>query len=121
MATSEYDGFYGAAQARQVAMGQASGTNVVLTEINALQIAVNTAASGGALEYITVGTTTMTNATTSTDYFNAWNDPYTYDNAVHKLARENMNFVINYFTRLGYSITRNRNGTDSYFNWKIIW
>jgi hypothetical protein len=144
VALAEYDGFYGASRARQIAMGQSSGTNVVLTEINALQIAIDTAASGGTLEYITVGTTAMTNSTvvntltttctvggvttttvvnvlSSDDYFNAWNDPYTYDTSVSRIARENMNYVINYFSRMGYSITRNRNGTDNYFNWKIKW
>ena len=58
---TNYDGFYDASTARKIAMGQSSGNNVVLDEINTLQTAINTAASGGALEYVTNGDTTMTN------------------------------------------------------------
>jgi len=139
-----YDGFYSAATARQIAIGQASGNNVVLTEINTLQAAIDTAAGSGALEYKTTGGTTMTNSTvvsttttacttngittttttnviSSEDYFNAWNDPYTYGTSVHKAARVKMDYVINYFSRLGYSITRNRNGTSNNFDWTIAW
>ena len=46
----DFDGFYDAAKARQIAMGQASGNNQILTEINLLQAAVDTAASAGNLE-----------------------------------------------------------------------
>ena len=139
-----YDGFYDASRARQIAMGQASGNNVVLAEINALQTAINTAASGGALEYVTAGDTTMTNSTvvststttctvgtttttttvnvlSSEDYFNAWNDPYTYDTSISRIARENMNYVISYFSKLGYAVSRNRDGITNHFNWTIKW
>jgi len=117
-------GFYDAARARQIAMGLASGSNLLLAEINTLQTQVDAAASSGSLE-VTVGTsssaTVSTAMTVSADYFNAWNNPYVYDTATHKLARETMNFVVNYFSRLGYAIKRSREGVTNNFNWKITW
>lgn len=114
----EFDGFYGAARARQIAMGQASGQNTILAEVNALQTGIDSAASGGTLALVVSGTTTMTS---STDYFNAWNDPFNFDDAPDKLRRQEMQYVINYFSRLGYSVKRVRNGTTSFFDWQIEW
>lgn len=111
------DGFYGASRARQIALGQASGGNTILIEINQLQLLVDTAASGGGLE-IVVSTTPMA---ASTDYFNAFNDPFNNDTAADKLYREAMNIVISYFSQLGYSITRKRVGVTNLFEWKLQW
>lgn len=113
----EYDGFYGASRARQIALGQSAGANEILVEINQLQLLVDAAASGGNLD-VTVSTTPMS---LSTDFFEAWNDPYNNDTGSDKLRRLAMNHVINYFTRLGYSVRRTRNGTTSTFSWLIEW
>lgn len=117
-ALSEYDGFFDAARARQIAMGQSSGNSDVLSEINTLQGLVNTAASGGNLETTVTAATTMTN---STAFFNAWNDPYNNDTGSDKLNRAKMDLVINYFSRLGYMIRRARVGTTNQFEWNIRW
>lgn len=113
----EYDGFYGAARARQIALGQASGTNDILVEINQIQELIDTAASGGNLE-ITVTATPMA---ANTAFFESWNDPYSNDTAADKLNREKMNYVINYFSRLGYSVKRQRVGITNFFQWIIGW
>jgi len=114
----EFDGFYDAARARQIAMGQSAGANTILSEINTLQANIDTAAVGGNITLIVSNTTTMTS---STDYFNAWNDPFAYDAGADKLRRLEMQHVINYFSRLGYSIQRTRNGVNDRFDWNIEW
>lgn len=114
----EYDGFYGAAQARRIAMGQAAGNSDVLNEINALQNLIDTAAATSNLEVIVTGVTTMTS---STSFFGSFNDPFNNDTATDKLNRAKMNEVINYFSRIGYVIKRNRVGTTDFFEWKISW
>jgi len=115
--TNMKDGFYGASKARQIALGQASGGNTILLEVNQLQQLVDTAASGGGLEVL-ISSTPMT---TSTAYFNAFNDPFNNDTAADKLYREAMNIVISYFSQLGYSITRKRVGVTNFFEWKLQW
>jgi len=115
---SEYDGFVDAARARQIAMGQASGNTDVLLEINDLQKLIVAAASSGNLEIVVTGSTTMTN---STPFFNSWNDPYNNDTASDTLNRAKMDFVINYFSRMGYVIGRARVGITDFFEWKIRW
>lgn len=114
----EYDGFYGAARARQIAMGQASGNSDVLTEINAIQGLIDSAAASSNLEVVVSGATTMTN---SQSFFDSWNDPFNNDTATDKLNRAKMNAVINYFSRIGYVIKRGRVGTTSLFEWTIQW
>lgn len=112
------DGFYDAKTARDIATGGAAAATVVLTEINALQVAVNTAASTSHLETLVINSTTMTR---SADYYNAWNDPQTYNDDAANLARARMDKVINYFTRIGYRIKREREGVNNRFQWKIKW
>jgi 3-deoxy-D-manno-octulosonic acid (KDO) 8-phosphate synthase len=112
------DGFYDAKTARDIATGGAAAATVVLTEINALQIAVNSAAAGGALEILVVNSTTMTQGAV---YYEAWNDPQTYNSDAHNMARARMDKVINYFTRIGYSIKREREGVANRIQWKIKW
>lgn len=113
-----FDGFYDAARARQIALGQASATNDILLEINAIQVSINSAAGSGTLVTTVSGNTTMTN---SSDFFNSWNDPFNFDEPQDKLRREAMQQVINYFTRLGYTIKRKRVGTSSLFEWSVVW
>lgn len=114
----EYDGFYDAARARQIAMGQSSGNSDVLTEINDLQGLVDSAAASGTLETIVAGITTMTS---SASFFDSWNDPYNNDTPVDQLNRVKMNYVVNYFSRMGYTIRRNRIGLSNTFEWRIKW
>jgi len=113
----EYDGFYGASRARLIALGQSAGANDILVEINQLQLLVDNAAVTGNLD-VTVSTTPMT---TNTLFFDSWNDPYNNDTGADKLRRIAMNHVINYFTRLGYSVRRTRVGTTNFFQWLIEW
>jgi len=137
------DGFYHASKARDIAVGQASGTNNVLYEINALQVAIDNAASAGQLS-VSVGVTDGESVMTSYDdyagvgtssYYDAWADLH---NAIQSnpgsestLRRANieMDRVIAYFTRLGYGISRVRGGTvppttvgtDNRIQWMIKW
>lgn len=111
-------GFYGAAQARQIAMGASSGPREVLTEINALRTAIDEAAHSSNL---TVEVSENTPMTDSEAFFNTWSDPYHFDEASDRLNRAKMAEVIKYFSRLGYRITRERNGLDSTFKWVITW
>jgi len=112
------DGFYDAKTARDIATGGAAAATVVLTEINALQVAVNSAAAGSALRTLVVNTTTMTQRSV---YYDAWNDPQTYNDDASNLARARMDRVVNYFTRLGYSIKREREGVANRIQWNIKW
>jgi len=124
MISNVIDGFFDAATARNIAMGQMAGNNLLLTEINTIQVAINTVAAGGNLQAIVgpkVGATASSAMGVSADYFNGWNDPYSYDTPAHKIARANMTAVINYFTKLGYAITRSREGITTTFNWLIEW
>lgn len=123
MTTLKNEGFYDAPAARRLAMSAMSvggpGWNSdVLTEVNSLQISVEFAATGGNLEVIITDSTTMTQ---SPDYFNAWNDPANYDSDLDRLRRSNMNAVINYFSRLGFVVKRDRSGILNQFDWKISW
>ena len=115
---THYDGFYDAAQARLIAMGQASGNSDVLTEVNAIQAAIDTAAASSNLEAVISGTTTMTS---SASFFASWNDPYNNETSTDRLNRAKMNHVVNYFTRLGYGVKRTRVGTTDAFSWTISW
>ncbi len=121
------DHFYDAKTAREIAIGaRASAHSIVLVEINALQLAIDNAVVTNVLRVEVVNSTDIT-SNVGVDYFTAWNeiastDPNSalYDpNAAP--ARERMNRVINYFTRLGYTIKREREGTTNRFKWVIIW
>ena len=132
------DGFYHASRARDIAVGNGSGNTTVLTEINTLQVLINAAAIAQELE-ITVGSstvpptpTTMTsfddyNGAGTSSHFDAWNnldlsiksDPA--NESTLRRAQVEMDRVIAYFTRLGYSIKREQNGIANEINWKIKW
>ena len=112
------DGFYDSKTARQIASSsRATSGNVVLSEISQVKTEIDAAASGNALR-VRITDTTMT---TSSVYYNAWQDPRTYNDDPRNLARENMNRVINYLSRLGYMVMRERNGSLNLFLWKIFW
>lgn len=126
------DGFYDAKTAREVAVGdKASSGGVVLREINALQIAVDNAVAANGLE-VEVGTGLAGGASDMStnvgiDYYTAWAEPASIDTASSlydpnaPLARERMNKVIQYFTRLGFAIQRQRNGLLPEFKWVVRW
>lgn len=135
------DGFYHASRARDIAVGNGSGNTNVLLEINALQVAVDQAALAGELS-VTVGETPETPMTTQDDYagpntdshFDAWFDLFSAEKLNPGLASNlrraaiEMDRVIAYFTRLGYSIERVRGGTsgtvigtDNRIQWIIKW
>ena len=120
-----FDGFYDAGTARNISAGNAGGNGDVLAEINTLQVQVNTDALAGNLQI---------NPQTSPDvsgitgvfgadpvFFDAWNEPNANDEDIHRIAREKMDRVIRYFTRIGYTIKRVRDGVTSTFKWQILW
>lgn len=113
-----YDGFYDARVAREIALGSTGNGGVVLGEINTLQVLIDNAAGSSRLE---IEVTDDTEMTENTLYYQAWVDPQTYNSDAHNLARARMNKVINYFTRLGYQIKREQDGTSNFIKWKIKW
>lgn len=125
-----YSDFYNAQDARLIAIGQRSGGNDILTEVNILQIAVDQAAAAGNLTVNVLSTTTLTfNGVTLTGspmtldtddvFFKAWSDPATYQTSPYMVAREKMDTVVGYFSRLGFSIKRFRDGVSNKFYWAI--
>lgn len=111
------DGFYHASRARDIAVGGGAANSVVLSEINALQVAIDSAARAGELEASVGVTSGETIMTTEKVYFDAWFDLFSAikldpgaSSALRAAAIE-MDRVIAYFTRLGYSIERARGGT----------
>lgn len=118
-----YDGFYDARTARASAVGANTTDSDVLTEINVLQIAVNTAVIAGSLR-VEVDAASTSPMTTSDLYYNALTDLDNPDNAIadtYKVARVKMDKVINYFSRLGYTISRNLDAGTTRMAWEIKW
>ncbi len=119
------DGFYDARTAREIAFGGGSGNLVILTEINAIRLAIATAAAEGDL------TCTITNATTMTQYdtYNGSGTSSYYDafmalnadNDTVKKSKAQMNVVMSYFVRLGYTLNREKDGNNTRINWVIKW
>ena len=126
------DGFYHAGRARDIAIGNGAANTNVLTEINALQVEVDTAAKALDLQTEVDGTTVMTtadnyNGVGTSSHYDAWND---LDQAVKldpskeselRRAQAEMERVIAYFTRLGYTISREQAGVANLIKWKIRW
>jgi len=124
------DGFYHADRARDVAIGNGAGSGNVLTEINALQVAVDENAKNGllVLDSEEAGLTTV--MTTEEIYYTVWSD---YQDALRHAAdateeseimsaKVEMDRVIAYFTRRGYTITRDRkSGNPQQIKWIIKW
>lgn len=128
------DGFYHAGRARDIAIGNGSANTNVLTEINALQVDVDGAAKGGALEIYIEGTTIMTTfddyaGVDTSSHYDAWDDiDFHYKNASNeseknalRRAQIEMDRVIAYFTRLGYTITREKVDSENRIQWYIRW
>jgi hypothetical protein len=116
--TANFTDFYEASQARDIARGGGSALGVILTEINAIKILIDTNAPTGALSTTIINSTTMTS---SSVYYNAWNDPVFYTDDASVLARSRMDAVIRYFTSLGYRVQRQREATQNRFEWIFSW
>lgn len=128
-----YD-FTTATKAREIAITGGKGVDPVLTEINILRNSIIQWYSDGELEI-----DPATNASdiagiqgsmgTNPLYFEAWNDPFAnrsagtsvYSETEINKARYQMAEVINYFTRLGYDVTRARDGINDAFYWQVKW
>lgn len=116
--TINFTDFYDASQAREIARGGGAPLGAVLTEINAIKLAIDTAVPSGGLSVTIVGSTVMTN---STPYYNAWNDVLTYTDDASVLDRLRMDAVVRYFSALGYRVQRQRTGTTNFFQWLVSW
>lgn len=115
---TNFSDFYDAQQARDISQGGGAPLGAVLSEINAIKTSIDTDAPTGALSVTITGTTTMTS---STVYFNSWNDPAAYSDDTSTLARMRMDAVIRYFSALGYRVQRFRVAVTNYFQWVISW
>lgn len=128
-----YD-FTTATKAREIAITGGKGIDPVLTEINTLRNAIIEWYSSGELEIdpsTGASDTAGIQGTMGTNalYFEAWNDPFAnrsdgtsvYTQTEVERARYQMNEVINYFTRLGYDVSRARDGINDGFYWQIRW
>lgn len=129
MATN-FANFYTAQDARQIAIGQRSSSNDILTEINILELAIDQGAAAGELvvpfhynSTLTFDTVTITGSPMTVDagnvYYNAFADPNTYYTSQYLVANEKMNQVISYFSTLGFSIKRYRDGVLNQFYWSL--
>lgn len=116
--STNFTDFYDANQARDIALGGGSALGVVLTEINYIKGQIDSTAAASGLSVTIAGTTTMTS---SSVYFNAWNDPTTYSDDAATLDRMRMDAVIRYFSALGYRVQRMRVATTNFFQWVISW
>jgi hypothetical protein len=110
--------FYDANQARDISLGGGAPLGVVLTEINYIKEQIDTTAPTGGLSATIAGATDMT---TSTSYFNAWNDPVAYSDDTSTLNRMRMDSVIRFFSALGFRVQRQRVGTTDFFQWVVSW
>ena len=127
------DGFYHASRARDIAAGNGSANTNVLTEINALQETIDTEAKAKNLKVEVEGTTVMTTADDyagvgTSSHYDAWFDLdqniklNPAEESTLKLAQIEMDRVIAYFTRLGYSIRREQaTGGGNLLKWVINW
>lgn len=126
------DGFYHASRARDIAVGNGSGNTNALTEINFLQVDIDTQAKAGDLQTEVTGVTVMTTADNydgvgTSSHYDAWADlsgrikaAPTKESELRRAAIE-MERVIAYFTRLGYTIRREQDGTNNILKWAIRW
>lgn len=126
------DGFYHASRARDIAAGNGAANTNVLTEINALQVDIDAACKARDLSVEVAGTTVMTTADDyagagTSSHYDAWNNldqaissNPTEESAI-RLAQIEMDRVIAYFTRLGYSIRREQDGFLNVIKWVVKW
>lgn len=112
--------FYTAIEARQ----QAALRGAVITELHLVESGVSAAIEAGALE-ATIGPASspavVTGLTNSSTAYEAYTDPAQYDTDAHRVTRLQMDAVIGHFSRLGYTVTRERHLETSTFNWIIRW
>jgi hypothetical protein len=113
--------FYNASQARQFAIGR----QTALDEIYAIQREIETRVQAGALAAVvgpgTSPTPIVTTMTSSSAYYNSWNDPSNNNTSDDIARRARMDSVIAHFNKLGYTITREQHASTSTFNWDIRW
>lgn len=117
------DGFYDARTAREIAFGGGSANLLILEEINDVRLAIATAAASGDLSVVISASTTMTNyddydGSNTSSFYDAFAGMNLTNDEVKK-AREQMNVVMSYFVRLGYTIQRAREGSNNRMNWII--
>lgn len=126
------DGFYPASRARDIAAGNGAANSIVLQEINALQVAIDSAAKAGKLR-IEIGdtegnSTVMTNVVSGDVFREAFagtQDSFesAFPSESYFATRLQMDRVIGYFTRQGYQIKREDQlgNSPTTFNWIIRW
>ncbi len=110
--------FYDASQARCIAQGGASALGDILEEINYIKQQIDLTAPNEGLSVTVTGATPMTS---SSDYFNAWNDANAYVDDTSVLCRSRMDAVVRYFSALGYRVQRNRVDVTNFFEWHVSW
>jgi hypothetical protein len=112
--------FYSAKEAAALS----NNRNEVLAEINRIESAIMTAASGGSREAkIGPGASpaVVEGFSNSATHYVAYSDPLNNDEDVHKVARAQMNEVIADFSRKGYTVRREQEGGTNQFNWIVKW
>ena len=125
------DGFVSASRARDIAAGNGAANSTVLEEINDLQKAIMDEAKISGLS-LQVGvsqtiTTTMSTSEAFREAFLAQLSDEQFETQFpgqeQQLLVVQMERVIGYFTRLGYSVKRkdNPSGTPPTFDWVIKW
>lgn len=125
------DGFVSASRARDIAAGNGAANSTVLEEINDLQKAIMDEAkvSGLSLQ-VGVSQTITTTMSTSEAFREAFlaqltNEQFEtqFPGQEQQLLVVQMERVIGYFTRLGYSVKRkdNPSGIPPTFDWVIKW
>jgi len=125
------DGFYSASRARDIAAGNGAANSVVLLEINALQEAIDAEAKLGNLSLEAgIAQTVTTTMSTSEAFREAFlgqlsNEQFAiqFPGQEQQLLIVQMERVIGYFTRLGYSVKRRDipSGIPPTFDWVIKW
>jgi len=110
--------FYDASTARCIAQGGAAALGDILVDINYIKAQIDLAAPN---EGLSVTVTDATPMTTSSVYFNAWNDANAYVDDASVLARSRMDAVVRYFSALGYRVQRHRVEVTDFFEWHVSW
>ena len=92
---------------------------ITLTEIRNIEVAVLNAVANGQLTTTISSVTTMTDSVTGVPYWTLWNANST---DLSNVLNVQMNTVVEYFTNLGYNITRILNTTtNDTFSWVLSW
>jgi hypothetical protein len=126
-----YDGFFEARTARNIAMGGGAADQTVLTEINEYRTEITTAVQSGYLNLILVGTTPITSydnylGANTSSYYDEWagspKNGLTQDQLnTREKAKETMFRAIGWLNRLGYSVSRARDGSNQRLQLTISW